>query len=212
MFKKLNKIFSDIPGYIFRCLRKTRIKISLFWGTATTIVICYLKNVELGKGCKFYGNPKIHRNPHCKIKIGKNCIFRSDITNNIGINKKCILLARGFNSSIQIGNNSAFNGSVISAASNVVIGNNVLCGYNVLITDYDAHPVDPELRRTHTGERVSKPILIEDNVWLGANTTVIKGVRIGKNSVIGANSHVVKDVPSNVIAGGNPCKVIKNIY
>ena len=52
-------------------------------------------------------------------------------------------------------------------------------------------------------------MIIEDNVWIGVNTTILKGVTIGENSIIGANSLVVKDIPPNVIAGGNPCKVLK---
>ena len=60
-----------------------------------------------------------------------------------------------------------------------------------------------------SGEPVD--VIIEDNVWLGEGVKVLKGLRIGKNSVIGAGCIVVKDVPANVIAAGNPCKVIKNI-
>ena len=56
-----------------------------------------------------------------------------------------------------------------------------------------------------------KPIIIEDNVWLGINSSVLKGVTIGKNSVIGAGSVVTKNIPANVIAAGNPCRVIKKI-
>jgi acetyltransferase-like isoleucine patch superfamily enzyme len=54
-------------------------------------------------------------------------------------------------------------------------------------------------------------VVIGDNVWLGVNSVVLKGVTIGKNSVIGANSVVTRDIPPNVIAAGNPCKVIKQI-
>ena len=56
-----------------------------------------------------------------------------------------------------------------------------------------------------------KPINIGDNVWLGANVTVLPGVTIGKNSVIGAGSIVTKDIPENVVAVGNPCKVVRPI-
>lgn len=56
-----------------------------------------------------------------------------------------------------------------------------------------------------------RPVLIEDGVWIGGGSTILPGVTIGKNSVIGAGSVVVKDIPANSIAVGNPCRVIKNI-
>lgn len=78
------------------------------------------------------------------------------------------------------------------------------CGANTLITDGDWHQDDPR-----SGEL--RPVNIGDNVWLGVNVTVLKGVTIGENTVMGAGSLVVKDIPANVIAAGNPCKVIKFI-
>ena len=82
-------------------------------------------------------------------------------------------------------------------------------GGNTLITDFDWHDVDP-LKR-HMSEGGSSPVIIEENVWLGTNAIVLKGVRIGKNSVIGAGSVVSSDIPSNVIAAGNPCVVKKKL-
>lgn len=77
-------------------------------------------------------------------------------------------------------------------------------GANVTIMDGDAHQDDPR-----AGKNV--PIVIEDNVWIGANATILKGVTIGRNSLIGAGSVVVKSIPENVIAAGNPCRVIKSL-
>jgi len=58
---------------------------------------------------------------------------------------------------------------------------------------------------------IAKSVIIEDNVWITSNVTILGGVRIGKNSIIGAGSVVVKDIPENVFAAGNPCKVVKKI-
>ncbi|HTD40683.1 MAG TPA: acyltransferase [Mucilaginibacter sp.] len=103
-----------------------------------------------------------------------------------------------------IDDDCGFSGTVVSAFKLIKLGKNVRCGANTLITDSDWHLEDP---------RSSEPasIVIEDNVWLGVNCVVLKGVTIGENSVIGANSVVTKSIPANVIAAGNPCKVIKNI-
>ena len=71
------------------------------------------------------------------------------------------------------------------------------------------HAILPEQRAQGIG--TSKPITLEDDVWIGANATVCGGVTIGKGSIIGAGSVVVKDIPSGVIAAGNPCRVIRKI-
>jgi acetyltransferase-like isoleucine patch superfamily enzyme len=119
------------------------------------------------------------------------------------VNHKCILSTLEEGAIIKIGNNSGFSGATIGAAKKIVIGNNVLCGANSIITDTDWH--------SERSNNLPSPVIIEDNVWIGVNTVILKGVTIGKNSVIGASSLVVKDIPPNVIAGGNPCKILKQI-
>lgn len=91
---------------------------------------------------------------------------------------------------------------------NVVIGDNVMFAPNVSI--YTAgHPVHPDSR--NTGYEYGIAITIGDNVWLGGNVVVTPGVTIGNNVVIGAGSVVTKDIPDNVIAVGNPCRVLRPI-
>lgn len=164
------------------------------------------RGIYLGKGVKFYGTPKIVISKNSVISLGNNVRLRSTSTSNlIGINRPCILSTHGgADNFIKIGEGTGLSGTVIGSFSQIVIGKNVKCGANTLITDADWHLDDP---RTSP----PKPIIIGDNVWLGVNAVVLKGVTIGENSVIGANSLVVKDIPANVIAAGNPCRVIKNI-
>jgi maltose O-acetyltransferase len=91
---------------------------------------------------------------------------------------------------------------VILDVCKVTIGNNVLIAPNVGI--YTAtHPTDPGLRLK--GFEYGKPIVIGDNVWIGGGVSILPGVTIGENSVIGAGSVVTKDIPSGVVAYGNPC-------
>lgn len=167
------------------------------------------RGIKSGKNIKFYGMPVAIRMVDSKIVIGDNCRFRSDFKSNlVGINRKCIISTLRKNAEIKIGSGSGFSGTVIAAAGSITIGKNVLCGANTTITDFDWHGIDPDKRNVAADP---KPIIIEDNVWLGLNSVVLKGVTIGKNSVIGANSVVTKDIPSNVIAAGNPCKAIKEL-
>lgn len=90
----------------------------------------------------------------------------------------------------------------------VYIGNNVMIAPNVTITP-TGHPVDPELRRP--GNQFSIPVRIGNDVWIGSNAVILPGVTIGDNSVIGAGSVVTHDIPTNVVAVGNPCRVLREI-
>lgn len=102
---------------------------------------------------------------------------------------------------------SNFNLTVVDDVS-VTIGNCVMCAPNVTIST-TGHPVHPYYRTR--GAQFSLPIVIEDNVWIGANVMIMPGVTIGKNSVIGAGSVVTHDIPANVVAFGTPCRVIRPI-
>ena len=102
---------------------------------------------------------------------------------------------------------SNFNLTVVDDVS-VTIGNCVMCAPNVTIST-TGHPVHPYYRTR--GAHFSLPIVIEDNVWIGANVAIMPGVTIGKNSVIGAGSVVTRDIPADVVAFGTPCRVIRPI-
>ncbi len=115
-----------------------------------------------------------------------------------------------YGSNIKLGKNfyANFNCIVLDVAE-VTIGDNVLFAPNVQI--YTAgHPLDVK-GRVVEGVEFGLPITIGDNVWVGGGAIVCPGVTIGENSVIGAGSVVTKDIPSNVVAAGNPCRVIKSI-
>lgn len=113
----------------------------------------------------------------------------------------------GYN--IEVGENFYANYNlVILDVGKVRIGKNVMFAPNVSI--YTAgHPVHPDSR--NSGYEYGIDITIGDNVWIGGNVCVLPGVKIGDNVVIGAGSVVTKDLPDNVIAAGNPCRVIRKI-
>lgn len=92
--------------------------------------------------------------------------------------------------------------------SHIYVGNHVMMAPNVVLAG-GTHPIHPELRKKQV--QYNLPVKIEDNVWLGAGVIVLPGVTIGENSVIGAGSVVTKDIPKNVIALGNPCRVLREI-
>ena len=117
---------------------------------------------------------------------------------------------------IHVGKNVQFNDYIhITAIENVTIGDNVLMASKIYISDcthgsYAGNGLDSHPEELVAGRKLfSKPVFIEDNVWLGEFVSVLPGVCIGKNTIVGANSVVSKSLPPNVIAVGSPAKAIK---
>lgn len=116
-------------------------------------------------------------------------------------------LAYGTNVSIGDYFYANFNMTIVDDIE-VTIGRHVMFGPNVTLS-VTGHPVHPDLREY--GRQFSKPIHIGNHIWIGAGAIILPGITIGDNSVIGAGSVVTKDVPANVVAVGNPCRILREI-
>lgn len=114
-----------------------------------------------------------------------------------------------YGSNIYLGDKFYMNyGCVILDCNTVHIGDNVLCApYVQIYTAY--HPTEPEIRLS--GRELAAPIKIGNNVWIGGGAIICPGVTIGDNTTIGAGSVVVKNIPDNVVAAGNPCRIIRHL-
>ncbi len=169
-----------------------------FWGKLKL----KLWHVDYGKKLSVRGSIIIYKHTCSIIRIGENCTFNSMSGFNFrGINHPCILQASK-GGKIIIGNYCGFSGVSIVSSCRVEIGDNLFCGANVTIGDRDDHEdIYPQFKPA--------PVKIGNHVWIGMNAVIMKGVTIGDNAIIGANSIVTKDIPANVIAAGNPCKIIK---
>jgi acetyltransferase-like isoleucine patch superfamily enzyme len=173
-------------------------------------LFCAVKGLRWDPTWQFYGLPIVTQYHKQQIQIGKNFIACSKPGHNsIGVSQPVIIRAMTPEAVVDIGNNCGISGASISCRESVTIGDNCLIGSGVLITDNDAHP----LKDREKGYTVihSAPILIEDNVFIGARSIILKGVRIGKDSVIGAGSVVTKDIRPACIAAGNPAKELKQL-
>ncbi len=129
-------------------------------------------------------------------EVGENCYIEPPLQANWGIHT-------------HLGNNvyANFNLTLVDD-THVYIGDYVMIGPNVTIATA-GHPIEPSLRNKVAQFNI--PVTISNNVWIGANSVVLPGVTIGENTVIGAGSVVTKDIPANVVAVGNPCRVVRAI-
>lgn len=169
------------------------------------------KGAVLGRNVQIPGKLNLVTSGNNVIGIGDNFYFSSgDAVNPISSNLQgAIYLENG--ASLKIENNVGMSSTRMWIHDSVTIGDNVKIGAFVLITDTDAYPMDYMVRRTSNEGTKSAPIVIEDDVWVGAHSIILKGVTIGARSIIGAGSVVTKSIPADCVAAGNPCKVIKSI-
>ncbi len=204
------KHLKDPTGLLFKIIVKYQQKLSgLYWSRRMSFYLA-IRGIQQGKKNRFFGKAFMRRHIHSTIKFGHGNTFRSTIPANIaGVSHRCIFGTVREGAVLEIGNNCGFSGVSIGAAGHVKIGNNVLIGADTFITDFDGHSSKPDLR--HIPLQEWAPVEIKDNVFIGYNTSILKGVTIGENSVIGANSLVVKDIPDNVIAIGCPARVVAQL-
>lgn len=168
------------------------------------------KRVLTGYNCNILGRVSII-GPG-KITIGDNFMMTSgEHINPITANVQGAFFTDSPDAQIVIGNNVGMSSTRMWIHDKLTIGDNVKIGGGVLLIDTDCHPLDFNVRRISNEGTKSAPIAIEDDVWIGAQSIVLKGVTIGARSIIGAGSVVTKSIPADCVAAGNPCKVIKRI-
>jgi acetyltransferase-like isoleucine patch superfamily enzyme len=166
--------------------------------------------IAYGRRWRIYGMPILERHRLSRIALGDGLQLRcSPGSSPLRPWHPTVLSTRRAGSAIVIGEDVGMTGGVICAAGSVQIGNRVTIGANCTILDSDYHPLDPARRAALSEEGAVAPVVIEDDVFLGAHCIVLKGVRLGAACVIGAGSVVTHDVPCGALAAGNPARVIR---
>lgn len=172
--------------------------------------VLFLKNATCGHNLRVSAAAGCDSVDQGSIVIGDNCDIGAHLSAKKG--------AR-----ISIGDRTTIRGGLVGAATSITIGDDVIISNNVHIYDNNSHPTDPmqRLEMTQSGsfygplwawDRSSRsPIVIEDNVWVGERSTILKGVTIGKGSIVGCDSVVTKNVPPYSVACGNPAQVVKHL-
>lgn len=185
----------------------------IFWKQITIFIFNYY-NVNYNKDFKTKGIPIVKISKGGKLIIGHNFSMNNNYNGNIiGRQQPCIFsVSKG--AELFIGDNVGISSTAIICTKKIIIGNNVRIGGNTCIYDTDFHSL-------YVDERTAVPeitinvkresVEIEDNVFIGAHTTILKGVKIGRNSIIGACSVVAKSIPPDEIWAGNPAKFISKV-
>jgi acetyltransferase-like isoleucine patch superfamily enzyme len=156
---------------------------------------------------------------HLKSKAGRGVVFGDHVSCYAGCS-----FSIGENGTCTVGDFTLLNGALIMAEERIEIGSHCLISWNVGIADSDFHPLDPAQRiidahalapffkdRPLRPKLRTAPVIISDNVWIGMNAVILKGVTIGENSVVAAGAVVTKSVPANVVVAGNPAVVTKQL-
>lgn len=176
------------------------------------------KSVKVGRNLRVMGKIGVYGSG--KIIIGDNFFITSgEHINPISANLHASIFTENPESEIRIGNNVGMSSPRFWIKTKLTIGDFVRVGGNVLFIDTDCHPINYIYRRVDAKGKYgvdyvnsliqSAPIKIGNDVWIGADTIILKGVTIGDRAIIGAGSIVTKDVPADCIAAGNPCEVIR---
>ncbi|WP_412468461.1 acyltransferase [Pedobacter sp. KLB.chiD] len=179
-----------------------------------SIMLLKANLVSFGRGLKSNGIPYLDISPFGKMSIGENFKMNNGGRYNmIGRQQKCCFVVSR-DAALLIGQNVGMSAVAIICSHRITIGNNVKIGGNTVIYDTDFHSTDYLQRKNRcqdVANRKSAAVFIGDDVFIGAHTTILKGVKIGSKSIVGAGSVVTKDIPEDEIWAGNPARLIKPI-
>ena len=170
--------------------------------------------VELGRGVVALGRPIVSRIDSSTVSIGDRSVLVSvSHSTALGVPHPVILRTLLESAEIRIGHDCGLSGVALCATTSVSVGDRCLLGSGVLIADTDFHPTDVLPRRYAPIPRpaASHAVIIDDDVFIGARSVVLKGVRIGARSVIGAGSVVTESIPADAVAVGVPARVVKHL-
>jgi len=200
--------------FIYKSLRKVYNIISQKLENIITIIVLLGNGVKYGNNLISNGIPNIDVWNRGRFEIGDNFKMNNGSNyNKIGRQQSCFFIVKT-KATLAIGNDVGVSSTAIVCHNNIIIGNYVKIGGNTVIYDTDFHSLN-YISRQHSEldmeETKSAPVIIHDNVFIGAHCTILKGVTIGENSIIGAASVITKSVPANEIWAGNPARFIKNI-
>ncbi|NEV65055.1 acyltransferase [Thiorhodococcus minor] len=198
----------DFPFHLIVVSDLVRRGISTRFHTAITRAKLYLLRCRVGVNLRVDGRTYISVRRKNAIRIGDDVKINSRFASNlVGITNPTVLQCIA-NGTIHIGNNTGLSAAVLSSRSSITLGQRVFVGANVRIFDHDFHSTDPEHRLDRSNSRhihiKSKSVTIGDDVFIGTNAIILKGVIIGDRAIVGAGAVVTRHVPADEVWAGNP--------
>lgn len=198
---------------LYKSLKNVLLVLYNFFATIFVWFLIKGNDVKVGSGFQTKGVPIIDVANGGKFYIGNNFrINNGKHFNIIGRQQPCYFIVSK-EGVLKIGNNVGMSSSAFVCFKSITVGNNVLIGGNVVIYDTDFHSLSKEIRKNWIEDKQAmecKEVIIGNDVFIGAHSTILKGVKIGDGSIIGAGSVVSKSIPENEIWAGNPAKFIKS--
>ena len=168
--------------------------------------------VDWRRGWRIFGRPVIQKHRGSSITMGDGLVLRFwPRSNPLAPKTPVVLSTRREEAVIEIGDNCGFTGTTLVAAEQIKIGDRVQVGGNASIVDFDFHPLTPEERADDFNAGDHAPIVIHDDVFIGMESLILKGVELGEGCVVGAGSVVTQDVPARAVAAGNPANVVGQV-
>lgn len=170
------------------------------------------QGVSWGRGWRVFGAPLIQRHRGSRIRIGQDFHMRNWFSSNpLGVTRRSILATWASGATILIGDDVNMTGTTICANELIQIGDHIRLGANSTIIDTDFHPISASVRRVAPREGKSASVIIENDVFIGMRSMVLKGTHIGQGVIVGAGSVVSGDVPPGVLVAGNPAEIVREL-
>jgi len=196
------------------------------WPAAKALSRCYgaavqvagrlylrLYGVQVGTGLTMRSLPFCRRQAQAAIRLGDGVTIKNRLSENpAGIAHRTALVAARPGARLVIGNHVGISGAVLYCETEIVIGDHVTIGAGARIYDTDFHPIDPLGRRRHDVSQIKRaPVTLCEDVFIGANAMVLKGVTVGARTVVGAGAVVTKSFPPDVVVAGNPARIVARL-
>lgn len=198
--------------FIVTVMRMAWGRIYCRYAAVKTYFLKKIWGINAGRGCRFEGRTIISSRERGQIVLGNGVVFNSRSLGNLaGLSRPTIIDCHASGAKFTCGDNSGFSSVAINCRSSITVGKNVKVGADVRIYDHDFHSLEPQFRRSVDDAMHirAKPIVIGDDVFIGAGAIILKGVHIGARTIVAAGSVVFSgEIPPDSLVKGNPARVV----